>query len=140
MGQTYEALNEKENALKIYNQLEHKDATLCFVMGGLSEDLEEYDRAIGLYRACLKDENEMDNISMVYASLANCFGHLNDLDGAIQTFQEAVQRYPTEEKYLYNLGILHQAANDTKQAKRCFEMCLTLDPTSQSAQTALAQI
>jgi tetratricopeptide (TPR) repeat protein len=55
---------------------------------------------------------------------------------ALQQFEDAVKRAPSNATYRYHLGITYQKLNDTKSAKRELEKSINLDPKAPSAEKA----
>ena len=139
LGKAYEAKKELKKAIETYSQVEEPDAGLYVTLAGLFEDTEQFERAIEYYRKCLQTTEE-EGISMVYAALANCYGSLNDLPGAIQVFKDAIERFPKEEKYHFKLGMLLQAAGEISAAKESLQMALQLDPNSDVTRQALEDL
>lgn len=143
LGKAYESLKDTRKAIEIYSSIEppeddsESDPALFVTLATLHEDMEEYEKAIQYYRKCLGNE---ECVSRVYAAMANCYGDLNDLPGAIQVFRDAIERFPKEEKYHYNLGMLLHATGDLEGARKSLEMALQLDPDSDVTRDALADL
>lgn len=89
-----------------------------FAQGRITEAVVDYELALGL------DPNELN----VLNSLGVCYGHLGQMDKALEYFNRAMQAKPDDFMAYYNLGYALMAQGKLSEAKERLEHSLELNP------------
>ncbi len=85
-------------------------------------------------KALALDRNNTD----AHILRANALAGLNDVEGAIQQLEDAIQMRPDHGDSYASLGLMQMARGDKDQAEAAFKMALGRDPRSVKARLALA--
>ncbi len=93
--------------------------------------LNAYENALEATRISrIEREEIVFNISNIYKDRGNEFAAENDINGALQAFQQALKYDPSNSRLLYNVGVIYiNYLNDPQKGKPYLETYLKLNPS-----------
>ena len=98
----------------------------------------KYDQAIEACNEALKKPSEFN--AHILSSRAVAFDKKGDFDEAVKQFNAAIEKYPFDHTFIYNLGITYYNHKDYEKAEKCFFKVLSFYPFHPGSHFNLARL
>jgi tetratricopeptide (TPR) repeat protein len=134
-GQLSETMNEKERAIKAYEQaLTHSPYSekALTLLAALCRSVEKYGKAAEYFQRILK-MNEANG--EIWGALGHCYLMLDELHKAYSAYQQALYHLPNpkEPKLWYGIGILYDRYGSYEHAEDAFSAVIEMEPKFEKA-------
>lgn len=96
-----------------------------------------YDKAQPLYEQILQ---AAPDFAQGWWGLAHVLMNIGEFDTALEYFAKACELDPSNQKFLYDYGMMHTMLSMFDEARQVFERCISLDPQSRIAAEARKQL
>jgi len=140
LGLVYDQKEDRDTAISMYRQALALNPAYLEARYNLAELLM---RDGQLYEATSEFQVILDGTPdhhLALNGMATCYLNQKEYSEAIGLLTQAIAVAPAYSLAHYNLGIAHRALGNADAAIRCFQEAFRLDPTDQSALTAVEQV
>lgn len=118
-----------------YTNVDSRRENAMYNLGRLKLDQQQYEEAAGYFKGALRIRKDASD---TYVGLARALRGLDDVDGAIENAEIAIDFDPSFAEAHYLLGQLFQQKGDDVNASARFYEAARLEPDGDEAQEALA--
>jgi len=96
---------EAKNVLLPFHEKQKDDFNLNFYLGAASQNLEEYEEAVGYYQKALSQRGD---VVAVLNSIGECHLALDNQDQAVQAWEKSLEINPNQEEVKLRLAALKE--------------------------------